>query len=337
MKPENPFDSVWEKSPNLIKGYLNLLPKHEKLCEEIEYILKTTLKKSGIEIAHITRRAKEINSFCEKIYRKNYENPLVDITDLAGVRVVFLYKTDHHEIEKIIENEFEVIEKQNKLDNSNAERFGYGAFHYLVKIKGNHIGARYDDLRSLVCEIQVRTILQDAWGIVAHHLSYKNETDVPQTLIRKLNALSGLFETADDQFENLRTARNNYIEDTKKNISINPIDSLNHPLNLDNLFAYATTKFPDREASDIEGYAELLKELKEVGYETLGQLDADINKGLDFALKEEKEDPPYSASLEFTTYAALGIIRTTIAIMNEDYCERKYNDNVIFKKYNSFS
>jgi ppGpp synthetase/RelA/SpoT-type nucleotidyltranferase len=60
---------------------------------------------------------------------------------------------------------------------------------------------RYDDLKKLVCEIQVRTVLQDAWAIIDHHLSYKQESDVPKILRRKLNSLAGLVETAHDQFD----------------------------------------------------------------------------------------------------------------------------------------
>ena len=46
------------------------------------------------------------------------------------------------------------------------ERFGYGALHYVVKVKKLHAGARYDDLKKLCCEIQTQTILQDAWAVV---------------------------------------------------------------------------------------------------------------------------------------------------------------------------
>jgi ppGpp synthetase/RelA/SpoT-type nucleotidyltranferase len=68
-------------------------------------------------------------SFAEKISRKEYDEPLAEVTDLAGVRLVFLYKNDQPQIEEIIESEFAVIEKVDKVDEQEADQFGYGALH----------------------------------------------------------------------------------------------------------------------------------------------------------------------------------------------------------------
>ncbi|MDP3777993.1 GTP pyrophosphokinase family protein [Methylotenera sp.] len=329
-------DKVWREKPELIRNYLGLLSKHEKLCEEVEYILKTKLRSAEIDIALVTSRAKGLSSYCEKIERKSYSDPLKNITDLAGARIVFLYLSDLPKIEKIIEKEFDIVEKENKLQNNDTEKFGYGALHYLVKIKKRHTGARYDDLRDLVCEIQVRTILQDAWSIVAHHLSYKHEADVPKSLMRKLNALSGLFETADDQFESLRTARNFYIESTEKEISENTPNTLKQKINLDNLIAYGTSKFPARRKGSTEGYAELLEELKVLGYKTLQDVESAVKKGINAAVEEEKEDPPMDDDEQLTEFNVIGLIRTSIAMVNEPYCKEKYSGPAYekYKKYN---
>jgi len=191
------LNEAWEKHPSYIRRFFDNFDVNKKLCHEVEYILSTEIAKKEIEIAQITSRAKTLESFCEKITRKSYNNPFDEITDFSGVRVVYLYSVNKVQIEKIIEKEFEVVEKVDKvLVNENV--FGYGALHYLVKIKNTHAGARYDDLKNKICEIQVRTILHDAWAVVAHHLSYKQESDVPKELRRKLNALCGLFETAYD-------------------------------------------------------------------------------------------------------------------------------------------
>ena len=213
------LDKVWKDNPKYVREYYDLLPKHERLCNEVKHIITTDLKKAKIEYAHIENRAKTLSSFCEKVIRKSYKAPFSDITDLAGVRVVYLYLSDREKIEATIEKEFDIIEKVNKISDDDVEKFGYGALHYVVKIKEKHSGARYDDLKNLVCEIQVRTILQDAWAIVAHHLSYKQESDIPKELRRNLNALSGLFEIADGEFEKIRSARTQYQDKVKEEIS----------------------------------------------------------------------------------------------------------------------
>ena len=200
------LDKTWKENPNLIRRYHDRLEIHERLCDEIKYILDKRISTSAIEIGHITSRVKSLSSFCEKTNRKKYSNPIEEITDLSGVRVVYLYISDKEKLEKIIESEFLIVEKVDNIKDQDVELFGYGALHYIVSLREHHAGARYEDLKTACCEIQIRTILQDAWAIVAHHLSYKQESDIPKELRRKLNALSGLFETADDQFEAINLA-----------------------------------------------------------------------------------------------------------------------------------
>lgn len=321
------LDRIWKDQPKVIRGYYELLSRHERLCKEIEYILKTKIVNAGIEIAQVTCRAKTVSSFCEKIYRKSYDNPLNEVGDLAGVRIVFLYMSDLESIQNVIEKEFDILEKENKFENQDVEKFGYGALHHLVKMKKKHSGARYDDLKSLICEIQVRTILQDAWSVVAHHLSYKQEADVPKRLRRKLNALSGLFETADDQFESLRQARFEYIKKVEEDITSKSEISLNQPINLDNLVAYMAIKFPDRRKSSLESISVLFNELNKFGYVKLVDLDSVINKTLKATLQNEKDSPPgvtVKDSNKKPTYQDIGIVRIALSLGDKEYCLWQY-------------
>src|SRR5690554_6791035 len=225
------LDIVWKEKPETVKKFLEQKNDYEQLCAEIAYILKKKLSEAEIEFSSVSYRAKTLKSFLEKIVRKTYDNPFADITDFAGVRVVFLYQNDLTKIEAIIKKEFKIIEKVDKLNDKGIDKFGYGAIHYIVKIGKNSSGARYDDLKNLVCEIQVRTVLQDAWAIIDHHLVYKKESEIPSSLQRKLNSLAGLFETADNQFDILRQEREKYLTDIKESITSN--EFLKNELNLD--------------------------------------------------------------------------------------------------------
>jgi putative GTP pyrophosphokinase len=64
-----------------------------------------------------------------------------------------------------------------------------------------HSGPRYDPLKHLRFEVQVRTIVMDAGAAVSHHLDYKGGTSVPSELRKDFYALSGLFYVADQHFE----------------------------------------------------------------------------------------------------------------------------------------
>ncbi|MDW3094620.1 MAG: hypothetical protein R8G33_02990 [Gammaproteobacteria bacterium] len=316
------LDSIWNEKPKVIRKFLDLLPLHERLCEEVEFILECLLEKYDIEVSTISSRAKSLNSFCEKMYRKSYDDPFSQMGDLSGARIVFLYMDDLKRIENLIEEEFEIIEKENKYNEEEVEKFGYGALHYIVKIKKDQSVAIYDDLKDIVCEIQVRTILQDAWAIVAHHLAYKQETDVPVALRRKLNALSGLFETADDQIDQLRVARQEYITAVEQDILSEHKLSLNQDINLDNLKAYLHSRFPDREHSESDSVSALFEQLKEINYVKLKELDDKVDKAINAVIAKEKEDPPENQTTkQKTKYTDVGLVRMALTFSEEKYAK----------------
>jgi putative GTP pyrophosphokinase len=122
-----------------------------------------------------------------------------------------LYRSDIAKVADIIRAEFVVAEDVDKLDELGVDQFGYGARHFIVRLGKTSSGARYDDLKQLPCEVQVRTVVQDSWAIIQHHMVYKRESQVPTQLQRKLNSLAGLFETVDDQFERIREEREAYL------------------------------------------------------------------------------------------------------------------------------
>lgn len=127
------LNKVWEEHPEYIRRFYENIETNQNLCQEVAYMLSTEIQNAGIEIAHVSSRAKTLESFCEKISRKSYKQPFDEITDFAGVRVVYLYSTHRPHIEHIIEREFEVIERLDKT-LADEEKFGYGALHYQIKI-----------------------------------------------------------------------------------------------------------------------------------------------------------------------------------------------------------
>src|SRR3954463_6848526 len=107
-------ERLWKENTESIKRFIDRQPDYEKLCAEVAYILNRELNKAEIEFSTITYRAKTLNSFLEKIQRKSYRDAISEITDFAGVRVVCLYVDDLPKLEKIIGENFEIVEKIDK-------------------------------------------------------------------------------------------------------------------------------------------------------------------------------------------------------------------------------
>lgn len=275
------LDGMWVQKPEVIKQFINKRSDYEKLCAEVAYILTKLLNNAEIEFSNIVYRAKTLNSFLEKVKRKNYKNPIKEITDFAAVRVVCLYVDDLDEIEQIITEHFEIVEKIDKFHNRETNQFGYGAIHFVVKLGENSSGARYDDLKDLVCEIQIRTVLQDAWAIIDHHLVYKNKSSIPTILRKKLNLLAKTFQSADEEFRRIRNERENYLFGIEKSQNSSQ-QFLDNELNLDSFVRYSQWKFPELPsgASHID-IPFFLNHLVRLRIRKLSQLDAIVNQGFE--------------------------------------------------------
>jgi thymidylate synthase len=139
-------------------------------------------------------------------------------------------------------------------------------------------GARYDDLKDMLCEVQMRTVLQDAWAIIDHHLIYKKESAVPKALQRKLNSLAGLFETADDQFEQIRKEREEYVLEIRDSSS-SALDFLANDVNADSIEEYLQWKFNDVPIEELPNQISFVMEhFPYDNFKTLDQIDKIINE-----------------------------------------------------------
>ena len=110
-----------------------------------------------------------------------------------------------------IKNIFEIQEIEVKGAEKKFSEFGYESIHVLIKIPESCKPKieLFDNLKplgdNLVCEIQIRTILQDAWAEVEHELIYKTEFNPLDTpLRRKLASLNAMLTLADITFQEIR-------------------------------------------------------------------------------------------------------------------------------------
>lgn len=299
---------TWDERPWIIRSFLDLRPRYEQLCNEAAYILEKRLKDQNVEYSAATYRAKTLPSFVEKLARKHYADPLNEVTDLAGVRIVHLYKSDLPAIEEMVEADFEIVQKVDKLEAQEPDRFGYGALHYLVRLGRRSSGARYDDLKGLICEIQIRTVLQDAWAILNHHLSYKQESDVPKHLRREIYSLSGSLEATDNTFDRIRAGRKVYGQTIRKKLK-RESEFLNQELNLDTFTVFLKWKFPKLEIGRRK-VSRTLDALLRYGYKSLSDLDG---------LLQRTEKARLAISKETETVFSAGEVARAIALEQPAY------------------
>ncbi|MDR0495500.1 MAG: tetratricopeptide repeat protein [Treponema sp.] len=173
------------------------------VARDVEKRLNQTLSSLPVHPT-LKVRLKKFGSYYKKYLRllkSGIANP--HITDLIGVRIVCPFIEDLTIAESSIKDHFEVIETERK-GHYTFKEFGYESTHLLIKIP-----ADIAQLRQAGCdvaEIQIRTILQDAWAEVEHELVYKaefNPFDTPMK--RKLAAVNASLSLADIIFQEIRS------------------------------------------------------------------------------------------------------------------------------------
>lgn len=261
----------------MLRKYKQLIPLYKQLAEEIEFTLRKKLDEKNVNIAALISRHKDFESFKEKIERKNYEKPFEENEDFAGTRVVCLYEHELDVVSEIIKNELNVLRHMDKTDALGTDKMGYQGAHFIVCLKENYEGARYEGLKGLKCEIQIRTVLQDAWSLISHHLVYKNESSIPVRLKRDLNNVASLLEIAQSVFNAVFEKRTSYIKEIHDKENKNE-EFLSQPIDHETLIAFTKWKYPNQPISE-HWNSRLIADLNLNKYKKLG----DINQAIDFA------------------------------------------------------
>jgi putative GTP pyrophosphokinase len=287
-------------------AYAQVQPSYQRLAQEIRHILETKLADVGVAPVSITNRAKAIESFAAKITRKNYTTPLSEMTDLAGVRVVCAYESELTKIAGVIEANFDVRERIDKARDLGVDRMGYNGKAFVVTLGTRYAGGRYENITSLICEIQVRTILQDAWAIIDHQLIYKNQESTPERLRRDLNNVASLLEIAQGIFDSVKQKRVAYVAEIQQKKG-DPTVFLAQPLDFDTLIAYTRWKFPERSVNERLTQT-LLKDINRQDYPTLEQLDMVVDRARAAVEAYQKENPDwFKTGTDFLT-KSLGFV-----------------------------
>ena len=191
----------------LEEQYRGVADAYEKALHEMQRRLLRDFKK--LEISPTVKyRVKSFQSYYEKLLRRARKarngETCIEITDLLGIRIVCPFIEDLSLVEERVRAVFDVTEVERKGAEFSFKEFGYESTHYLVAVPQDIVESIHLST-GLVCEVQLRTILQDAWAEVEHELVYKSEfTPFDEPLRRKLAALNANLSLADMIFQEIR-------------------------------------------------------------------------------------------------------------------------------------
>lgn len=199
-----------EKQRQFIKQFEAEKEKYDRFAKLLGTILEKAVGQLGF-LAIVQSRAKKVVSFSNKIILKDkYLNPLKDVTDLCGARVIVQFQSQIPEVCELIKKCF-TIDEPNSLDHKSklqVNEFGYRSIHYIVTPdKESILGVPVPkELRELKAEIQVRTLAEHIWADISHDRLYKTELTIPEEWRREAARLSAILENADNTFGSMAKA-----------------------------------------------------------------------------------------------------------------------------------
>lgn len=164
-------------------------------------------------IDRITCRVKSEDSFFNKTLKTldngslKYGNPIQEIQDMVGARIIVYYRNDVQGIEKIIKDFFRTVEK-NSFVPDDVKKFGYEGLHFICHIPSAIYSNPTNKLIPDFFELQIKTLYQHAWSQAGHGLGYKPETPLTFEQERKLAFLSAQSWGADTILMDLQKSQN---------------------------------------------------------------------------------------------------------------------------------
>lgn len=285
---------------------------YRSLANKVADIIKENVEENKVQYHSVSSRRKSLESFTAKAKEEKYTDPVNQIKDMAGVRVITYLETDVSKVAKIIEDLFD-IDWSNSLDQSQllgSDKLGYRSIHYVAKFDQDRCklpeNERYKDL---AFEIQIRSLLQHAWAEFVHDRNYKFGGRLPVAVERRLYLAAGMLEIADREFVAIATEMEQYKTNVIQDLRSGDLDI---EVTTASLTEYLCNKF-NRLANDIpeEGRYGVDNALAKTIVEELELFGISMLAQLDKIIPEDLEDN-YLAIMPDTNFA--GMIRDVLMI-----------------------
>lgn len=180
--------SIWEGVLTNISNTIG----NKLQAEEIKFTLKKRVK----SIESLNLKKQELMNIGTTQNQK--------IKDLLGLRFIVSFLEDVERVVDIIKEYLDVVNIERKSEALSFREFAYDSVHLEILLKDKNL--QFPDFCSKSCEIQIRTILQEAWAEIEHELIYKSDIEFPdsQTIRKKLAALNANLVLSDMIFQEIK-------------------------------------------------------------------------------------------------------------------------------------
>lgn len=272
---------------HFIKWYEDNQDNYREAANFVHNKIINFITRQKLNVANSCARVKTVDSVYKKAkkmvindgkYSLKYSDPKSQIMDFAGVRIIVYLSSDLKIITDAVERLFKDYilcdDSANKIDLLGKDKVGYLSIHYVVTINTNEL--EYTHLNGVKCEIQIRTVLQDAWAQVFHDRLYKgnNESTEESSIVRKTNLLSGSLELIDSQIDEIVR----YYDNKNGNLSKKAYQALLNAVVCENSLSEYCELLLNDKVEKYYSYRQVEELLLSFGIKTIRELDYCVNE-----------------------------------------------------------
>ncbi|MCG6551269.1 MAG: hypothetical protein L7F77_02990 [Candidatus Magnetominusculus sp. LBB02] len=188
----------------------------KEIIRSIDKRIEKARKENDIPIYHTKHRIKSPESTFLKIKKDGDGAKLAKIKDYAGYRILCLFEQDIYRVDEFL---YDTFSNDNKYRLCKMKVFNWKTFYDRIKnrkrrgieIKPEERESGYKSIHYILdckkekhfVEIQLRTLVQNVWGELEHHMSYK-QGNIHQHIKSSFRMLSEQLGTIDNLMFNLK-------------------------------------------------------------------------------------------------------------------------------------
>ena len=189
----------WKK---FLIPYKNAVEELKVKFKSIRDELRTIGEYSPIEF--VTGRVKRVSSILEKARKLEIasEDIADKIEDIAGIRIMCQFVEDIYTVVDYIRDrdgeDLEIVLEKDYINNYKDS--GYRSYHIVIRyLIHTALGPK-----SILAEIQIRTLAMNFWAIIEHSLKYKYEQQIPPHINDRLKKASDAAFKLDQEMSEIR-------------------------------------------------------------------------------------------------------------------------------------
>lgn len=185
----------------------DFLAPYEQAVNELKVKLRGIRKqfretKQHVPIEFVTGRVKPVESILAKSKLRGIPLDRLEeeMSDIAGLRIMCQFVEDIHQVVQLLRNrkDMKVIIERDYITNKKAS--GYRSYHLVIEYPIQLL----DGERTLLAEIQIRTLAMNFWATIEHSLNYKYQGDFPQEIGERLRRAAEAAYLLDEEMSSIR-------------------------------------------------------------------------------------------------------------------------------------